>query len=83
MDQRLPPLPVEDCIAIASGARDLVDHWGQLLRKARISFELRWSCEEARPTGSSQTELWVIKDKADGARSIIRGEAGADESLLW
>jgi hypothetical protein len=76
-------LGFEDGIAIASGNRDQVEHWGRLLRKARIPFEIRWSCEEAAPARNSPTELWVDQSKAGRSRSIILAEAGADRSLLW
>ena len=79
----LVALPLCLGIAIASGNREQVEHWGRLLRKARIPFEIRWSCEEAAPSRNSPTELWVSEDQADKSRSIIRGEAGADGSLLW
>lgn len=61
-------------LAVASGTREQVEHWSELLRNAKVRFETRYG---------SQIELWVEGQKADRARTLIRGEVGANVELLW
>jgi hypothetical protein len=68
---------------VASGSLERVEHWGELLRKAKIQFEMRRSFDEHRPTRRNYAELWVERDKVERARSIIRGAGDAGETLLW
>ena len=68
---------------VASGPFAQVERWGELLRKAKIKFEVRRLCDEHRPTRSNHAELWVDVYVVDRARSVIRDDATADRSLMW
>jgi hypothetical protein len=72
----------ESCIAVASGHREQVGRWGQLLLKARIQFEVRCFTDDDNPTKGRYAELWVEMDKVDAARAIIH-EADPDGFRLW
>ena len=68
---------------VASGTLAQTERWGELLRKAKIQFEVRRLCDEHRPTRRNHVELWVDRYDVDRARSAIRGASDADDSLLW
>jgi hypothetical protein len=80
MDSLLCP---QSSVVVASGTRAKVQHWADLLRRARIRFEMRHFSDDHLPTRSTHAELWADQDKVDKARSIIRSADDADESLLW
>ena len=67
---------------VASGAVEEVHRCGDLLRKAKIAFELRQPCEDGSES-HRHAELWVDRATTDRARSIIRGHAKTDGSLMW
>ena len=68
---------------VASGILEKIDHWEELLRHARIECEVRTSFDDRNPATRNFAELWVDRDQADRARSIIRHDPFADSSLLW
>jgi hypothetical protein len=68
---------------VASGTLTQIERWGELLRKAKIQFEVRRLCDEHRPTRRNHAELWVDRYVMDRARSAIRNDAAADRSLMW
>jgi hypothetical protein len=70
-------------VVVASGTRDKVQHWADLLRRAGIHFEVRQFSDDHRPTRGKHAELWVDEGQVDKARSAIRSSDDADESLLW
>ena len=68
---------------VATGTLAQTERWGELLRKAKVQFEVRRFCDEHRPARRNHAELWVDRYDVDRARSAIRGAADADDSLLW
>jgi hypothetical protein len=68
---------------VATGTFAQVERWTELLRQARIQYEVRWSCDEHRPQRHERAELWVDHYEIERARSAIRGARDADSSLLW
>jgi hypothetical protein len=69
--------------AVASGTLTQIERWCELLRKAKIQFEVRRFCDEHRPTKRNHAELWVDRYVVDRARSAIRNDEAADRSLMW
>ena len=69
--------------AVASGTLIQIERWCELLRKAKIQFEVRRFCGEHRPTKRNHAELWVNRYLVDRARSAIRNDEAADRSLMW
>lgn len=76
-------LSIQIIEVVASGTIDKIEHWSALLRKAKIPFEVRRSFDEHRPTRRNHAELWVDRDHAASARSIICRDPVADGSMLW
>jgi hypothetical protein len=68
---------------VASGTRERIEYWAELLRKGGISFEVRGSFDDHRSTRRNYAELWVDRDHAAAARSIICRDPVADGSMLW
>jgi hypothetical protein len=68
---------------VASGTLTQIERWGELLRKAKIQFEVRRFCDEHRPTRINHVELWVDRYAVERARSAIRNDKAADRSLMW
>ena len=50
---------VEAVEVVRQGTRNQIKHWCELLRKAKIRFEVRRFCDEHRQTRSDRAELWV------------------------
>ena len=68
---------------VASGTLTQIERWSELLRKAKIQFEMRRPFDEHRPTRRNYAELWVDQYAVERARSAIRNDAAADRSLMW
>ena len=68
---------------VASGTLNQIKRWCELLRKAKIQFEVRSFCDDHKPTRRNHAELWVEQHDADRARSAIRNDDAADRSLMW
>lgn len=68
---------------VASGTLEKIEHWEELLRQARIECEVRTSFDDRNPATRNFAELWVNRNQADRARSIICRDPLADRSLLW
>lgn len=73
----------QGCVVIASGSRETMQHWGSILRKAKIPCEVLGYRDDHLPTRTKHAELWVEENLVDRARSAIRGAEDADESLFW
>ena len=68
---------------VASGTLTQIERWAELLRKAKIQFEVRRLFDEHRPTRRNHAELWVDQYAVERARSAIRNDKAADRSLMW
>lgn len=77
-----PTFTTDYSVAVASGTLAIIEHWGELLCKAKIRCEVRWSCDDASSGNRRHAELWVEKGSVDAARSIIRASE-PQGSLLW
>jgi hypothetical protein len=75
--------PAVETEAVASGSFAQIERWAELLRKAKVRFEVRCFCDEHRVNRLDRAELWVDRRDVDRARSCIRGAHDADKSLLW
>jgi hypothetical protein len=67
---------------VASGTLTQIERWCELLRKAKIQFEVRRLFDGHRPPRRNHVELWVDVYVVDRARSAIRDDAAADRSLM-
>lgn len=76
-------VPAVVTVVVASGSFAQVERWTELLRQIGIFYQVRWSCDENRPTRVNHAELWVDRFSVDHARSAIRGAGDADPALLW
>ena len=74
---------VEALEIVASGTLDQIKHWCELLRKAKIRFEVRRFRDEHRPSRSDHAELWVKLHAVNRARSAIHNDEAADRSFMW
>lgn len=67
--------------AVASGTAAQVERWVRSLRSAAIPFALTTPYCQGDSGRPGRTEVWVRREDADEARSVIRD--GRDASLMW
>jgi hypothetical protein len=68
---------------VASGSLTQIELWSELLRKAKIQFEVRRCCDEHLPRRRNHAEIWVDRYAVERARSAIRDVETDDRSLMW
>jgi hypothetical protein len=73
---------LEMTIVVASGRSADVRQWCRVLKSAGITFEVTKPCVAAEAVEYDHSEVWISRDDADKARSVIRSADG-DKSHLW
>jgi len=74
--------PSEDLVAIAAGTKARVAGWSTLLRAEAIDSVIATACQEAEEDEPDHDELWVHKDDAEHAKSILRSSPKNDGQSL-
>jgi hypothetical protein len=73
----------EGLIAIAVGTKARVAGWSTLLRAEAIDSVIATACQEAVEDEPDHDELWVHKDDAEHAKSILRKSSRKNGPSLW
>jgi cellulase/cellobiase CelA1 len=74
---------LDGMVAVASGRSAAVKRWSQALRRTSIQFAVANCFYPDTSAPTDHAEIWVEKDDADEARSVIRNGSEEDKSLIW
>jgi hypothetical protein len=73
----------DNLVAIAAGTSDKVAVWSKLVHAESIMYQIVTPCPESSPEEPGHEELWVHKDDAVRAKSILRQSSSDDDLSLW